>query len=156
MICGTISRRYYIWAHKGCCNWRNFLNKSIVSSLFYSASYNSNNTLLISLPIKMSFRFANCNINRASLIANKSISMLDSKKLQNLEFNTEFWQTINSSIFMQIMIKIIWEFIRQVWCAFNTPLPTLCMPDRNVDWRTGTTIHHRSLQLKTARAFSKH
>ena len=47
-------------------------------------------TLTISSPIKMSFRFANCNINRTSLIAHKSIFMLESKKFQNLELNTEF------------------------------------------------------------------
>ena len=47
-------------------------------------------TLTISLPIKMSFRFANCNINRTSLIAHKSIFVLESKKFQTLELNTEF------------------------------------------------------------------
>ena len=99
--------------------WQFFqTNQSSAPYFTALATYNSNNTLTISSPIKMSFSFANCNINRTSLIANKSISMLDSKKFQNLELNTEFWQTINWSksiprlIFMQItgtyLAQVLW------------------------------------------------
>ena len=129
-----------------------FSNKLINSSLFYSNSrYNSNNTLTISSPFKMSFRFANCNINRTSLMPiNQFLCYLEGKKIQNLELNTQFWQTIEVNSAFNFYTDYRGVFSRD---EFELEFSGSSKPEL---WRFRAELGHFNFWAETELKFFKH